>query len=236
MINYYKTKISIFCIILTLASCGQNHSGNDRTLASVGEEFGTEVKLLDANSELIALRICNALRSKRSYWHSTPIIGKKANISVTSKNCLKESEQFDLETTISSTLMSSPIILDSLSTQTYYNEVLTESHGPLSTVCPSIFTGDNPLEFYTHGADRIYTQFQKIDSNSDRLTLKYAETNSNDQQEVSGYKVYKYETYDITTSSTDATYLGTVSEINMIEACGEENFNRTRVQKLNSIL
>ncbi|WP_372654714.1 hypothetical protein [Halobacteriovorax sp.] len=236
MIRFNKNQFSILCILLAFVSCGQNHSGNDRGLASVGEEFGIEIKLLDANSETIALRICNALRSKRSYWHSTPIIGKKANISVEGKNCSQENEQFDLETTISSTLMSNPIILDSLSNQTYYKEVLTESHGALSTVCPSIFAGDNPLEFYTQGSDRVYTQFAKIDSNSDRLTIKYAETNSNDQQEVSGYKVYKHVTYDIITSSTDATFLGTVSEISMVEACGEESFNRTRVQKLNSIL
>ncbi len=236
MISFTKTKFNILCVLLILTSCGQNHSGNSRTLASVGEEFGTEMNLLDANSELIALRICNALRSKRSYWHSAPIIGKKANFSVETKNCSNQSENFELETTIAATLMSSPIVFDSLSTETYYKEVVTESHGPLSTVCPLIFSGDNPLEFYTQNSDRVYTQFSKIDSNTDRLILKYAEVNSNDQQEVSGYVVYKYMSYDIVTASSDSTYLGTVSELSVGESCGEENRSSTLVQKLKSIL
>ncbi|PIK15701.1 hypothetical protein [Halobacteriovorax sp. JY17] len=235
MIYFKRSTIFTFLLLLLTASCGQNHSGKSRSLASIGEEFSSDIKSLDINSQAIALRICNALRSKRSYWHTAPVIGRKATFQVNNLGCNGDSMDLDIETKISSTLMSNPIVFDSLETAFYFKDVITEAHGPLSSVCPSIFTGDTPLEFYSKGSDRIYTHFSKVDTNVDRLTLKFAEINSNDQQQVSGYKVYRAVSYDIVTSTKDSTLLGTAKEINQKEGC-ENKSEYIFTQKLISIL
>ncbi len=235
MIYFKRSTIFTFLLLLLTASCGQNHSGKSRSLASIGEEFSADIKSLNINSQAIALRICNALRSKRSYWHTAPVIGKKATFHINSKDCDNDTEQRDIETKVASTLMSNPIIFDSLETSFYFKEVITEVHGPLSSVCPAIFSGDAPLEFYTDESDRIYTQFSKVDGSTDQLTLKYAEINSDDQQAVSGYKVYKAVSYDIVTSTKESALLGTAKEIYKKEAC-ENKSEYSFSQKLLSIL
>lgn len=230
-----NSKIFILLFSLFLASCGQDHSGKDRSLASVGEEFDTEINQLSSQDQSIAYRICRALQQKRINWH-TSVIGKKASFQVTSNNCSDDDVSFEIETTISSTLMSNPIIFDSLSTEKYSKEVMTEIHGPLKSTCPLITNGDIPIEFYVEDQDRVYMEFSKLDGSSDRLTLKYAEINSNDQQEISGYKVYKSTQYDIVTTSPNGSsehpMLGTVSNIYEIEACQEGTKISTFNQKL----
>ncbi|WP_157765724.1 hypothetical protein [Halobacteriovorax marinus] len=224
-------------LLLTLSSCGSHHGKKERSIASIGEEFSQEMSVLDSSSQTIALRICNALRSKRSYWHSS-VKNKKATFQLSSNSCSNEKFDKELETTVSSLRLSDPIVFDSLSTDYYYKEVVTDVHGPLKQVCPAILSGDAPLAFYmdSNGQDRVYTQFSRIDSGSDRLILKYAELNSDDQQEVSGYKSYKSVAYDIVTTSKDLTFLGSVSVISEVEACEESGRQEEFSQILKSIL
>ena len=238
MLNFTKTNITSLLLLLLTISCGQNHGSKDRSIASLGEEFTKEIASLDPSSQSIALRICNSLRSKRSYWHTQPIVGKQAKISVYDKSCRSTGnvETETISARISSTLLSNPIVFDTLQTTSFLKEVITDVHGPLKTVCPSIFSADAPLEFFADGDDRVYTQFSKIDDSTDRLTLKYAEVNSNDQQEVSGYKVFRIKAYDIKTKSSDSTYLGTVSEINESESCEDERVTTEFKQTLDAIL
>ncbi|WP_127716150.1 hypothetical protein [Halobacteriovorax sp. HLS] len=241
-----KYKVLFISTLTVLASCGDQHKGKSRAPAATGQSFTSEIKTLDANSLSIAYRVCNSFRSKRNYWHMNSIIGKKANLSVTSKQCgTTISNSNSLETVISASNLSAQIIFASLSSLDYKKDVETDQHGLIAQSCKTVLSGNNTINFYSYQkTQRVYTEFLQIADHVDRVDIKFAAPEFDDKNELTGYTSYKVVSFEVKTSedpndaidaSQEEIYLGTVTKATEVEDC-ESGGNSSFVQTLDSIL
>lgn len=236
-----KLKNTLFFIFILslISSCGDQATGGTRSIASTGETFSLEIKMLDANQLNIAYRLCSSFRSKRNNWRSESVIGKTAKFSFEEKSCDEveaSATEISPDPIISAPTLSSEITFASLSSENYFVGVQTDLHGSLKNTCPIVLDNENVLEFFveTQG-QRIYTVFEKINDNTDRVTLKYTRKDNSNEAFVS----YKIVSFDIQTTGDDANYLGTVTETFSSTKCAADsssNVHQTKKQTLISIL
>lgn len=224
-------------LLFSLVSCGEQRKGSGMHTPSPGEVFSSEIKTLDANSWSIAYRVCNAFRSKRTYWHMTPIIGKTAKLDIKERECSSSSvDESTIDSKISAPTLSSPITFASLSTENYEKNIQTDAHGYLAQVCPTIISGENPIQFYSIKRDeRIYTQFQNIDASSDAVHVKFTKEIQDKNGDIVGYESYRVVSLKISTSGVSDMLLGTVSELKDSKKC-EDGADEYIEQTLASIL
>jgi hypothetical protein len=144
-----RPMIAIFAITISLLSgCGIDKTYRKTASLGFSENLLDGGTPLDDSEMAVALRICYALRSKRTKFLAE-MLESSFNFTYQTKNCEDQtSTPLNLNTTLRQLIIDGPMSYEALGVNfTYMREVQTDINGELSQLCSQIFKGETPLNF-----------------------------------------------------------------------------------------
>jgi hypothetical protein len=209
---------NIFILIL-LSACGQGLKNNvDPASTALGEPL-TEASSLKGSDKDTAIRICLAYRSKRVKYRSNFVNNSSMFVfNVSETNCANEVTNNSLSTTLVGTLLSSPMIFDTATVGTQFqNTVHTDTQGVLGGICPNLLSGDDVMNSVNWNGKDYVVQFSA--DGGDSFTLLYGEGSGEEGPVITESMSFFVNTTD------NGDHYGHTSIISAFTQCAEGSAN-----------
>lgn len=224
--NTKKRLIALF-FILILVGCGlEMPESTNEVNFQFSEAIESGGRPLNDAEMAVALRVCYALRSKRTNYLAE-LLETTFNFRIQQNDCQqKEITMTVINSTLKQLESNGPMSFETVGINLpYQRQVITDLHGELTAVCSEVLKGETPLNLQNN-QNEIY-EYSYNSSLYDVVEIKIGSKLRPTDERASVTRVLKLEILTAQKSSGD--YLGMVYKSSLFLPC-ENSMFKSRIQ------